>query len=655
MKANIRKMLHMTERLSFKLFTPKQREWVKDHLTDKQKFYIKKLLFSGKWQRSEVNQVKHRLYNLGFTRRALVDLEALCTRQNEPYLNRLARWEMALWYANQYSKESAEKCITILEQAIKDEVDTNRLRQAAIMKAECHEILGNRSEAKKLLDEALAMEEHPDLFLAYANLETDSELRLIWINRSLQMCGVPHVSLSRGKGTKLDYDRLQSEERRAHTNDNREQDPKVSVIMPVYNAEDVIKTSIQSILSQTWRNLELFVVDDCSQDNTVSIVQKFTEQDSRVKLLQAETNGGAYMARNLALKQVTGDFITVNDADDWSHVEKIRTQTEHLIANPTVIGNTSEQARMTNELKLYRRGKPGTYIFSNMSSFLFRREPVLGDIGYWDSVRFAADSEFIRRIKKVYGEKSVVPLKTGPLSFQRQTSGSLTGNSAFGYHGFKMGVRREYEESHDYYHDTTNDLYLSFPLTNRLFSAPEPMWPEKEAKSEGFRLFDIVIAFDFRQAEEQIAPIIKEIEAFENKGYRVALLQLFTYELSPDKKVNPLIRKLLNQSKVEMVCYGERVQSNVLVFRDSNILTDWQKYRPLIVTDKVSVVKNESLINSFSVEASLISEYVEGDFKCSWYPKNNDVRKKLIEQIELTDEKVEIASENWSQEAMLFE
>src|SRR5699024_12652116 len=75
--------------------------------------------------------------------------------------------------------------------------------------------------------------------------------------------------------------------------------------------------------------------------------------------------------------EATGEYVTVNDADDWSHAEKIATQVQYLIDYPTVIANTSEHARLTEEgLKLYRRGTPGKYIFPNMSSLMFRRKPV---------------------------------------------------------------------------------------------------------------------------------------------------------------------------------------------------------------------------------------------------------------------------------------
>lgn len=63
------------------------------------------------------------------------------------------------------------------------------------------------------------------------------------------------------------------------------------------------------------------------------------------------------------------------------------------MARPKLAANMSQQARATSELLFHRRGNPGHYVFDNMSSLMFRREPVLQKLGYWDSVRFGADSE----------------------------------------------------------------------------------------------------------------------------------------------------------------------------------------------------------------------------------------------------------------------
>src|SRR5699024_1158905 len=157
------------------------------------------------------------------------------------------------------------------------------------------------------------------------------------------------------------------------------------------------------------------------------------------------------------------------DADDWSHEKKIEIQVRHLIENTHIMANTSEHARLTEDLTLYRSGTPGRYIFHNMSSTMLRRKQVMDKLGYLVSLRFAADGEFKRRLLKEFGKDSFVDLTSGPLSLPRQAVSSLTSSSAFGYNGFFMGVRKEYVESLEHYHHEADSLYYEYPLKERPF------------------------------------------------------------------------------------------------------------------------------------------------------------------------------------------
>src|SRR5699024_3505638 len=177
-------------------------------------------------------------------------------------------------------------------------------------------------------------------------------------------------------------------------------------------------------------------------------------------------------------------------------------QANHLLENSQVIANTSAHARLTESLTFYRRGMPGRYIFPNMSSIMFRREPVMEKLGYWDSVRFAADGEFKRRLIREFGKQSFIDLQSGPLSLPRQAVSSLTSSSAFGYNGFFMGARKEFVASFTHYYETASGLSYPFPMEERPYPVPEPMWPIREQKVNGMREFDLVIATDFREEAE---------------------------------------------------------------------------------------------------------------------------------------------------------
>ncbi len=99
--------------------------------------------------------------------------------------------------------------------------------------------------------------------------------------------------------------------------------PKISVIMPAYNASKYVGRAIQSILDQSYGNFELLIADDGSTDKTRSVIDKF--QDKRIKKFHNSKNRGKVYTNNKLLKEAKGDFITFQDADDFSDVERLET------------------------------------------------------------------------------------------------------------------------------------------------------------------------------------------------------------------------------------------------------------------------------------------------------------------------------------------
>lgn len=92
--------------------------------------------------------------------------------------------------------------------------------------------------------------------------------------------------------------------------------PLVSVIVPVYNVEKYLPECLDSILSQTYKNLEVLCVNDGSTDNSEDILKKYQQKDSRIKII-TQPNQGLSGARNTAMKFVTGELVTFVDSDDW--------------------------------------------------------------------------------------------------------------------------------------------------------------------------------------------------------------------------------------------------------------------------------------------------------------------------------------------------
>ncbi len=98
--------------------------------------------------------------------------------------------------------------------------------------------------------------------------------------------------------------------------DGQNKKPLISVIVPVFRVERYLEKSISSILAQSYRNLEVILVDDGSDDNCPAICDKFQALDSRIKVIHKE-NEGLSQARNIGLRHATGDYIGFVDSDDW--------------------------------------------------------------------------------------------------------------------------------------------------------------------------------------------------------------------------------------------------------------------------------------------------------------------------------------------------
>ena len=99
-------------------------------------------------------------------------------------------------------------------------------------------------------------------------------------------------------------------------------EPLVSVIIPVYNVEAYLRRLLDSIVGQTYRNLEIFCVDDGSTDSSLSILEEYAEKDARIRIFMQDRKG-AGAARNLGLREVKGEYVYFADADDWCDVTLI--------------------------------------------------------------------------------------------------------------------------------------------------------------------------------------------------------------------------------------------------------------------------------------------------------------------------------------------
>ncbi|SIS38176.1 Glycosyltransferase involved in cell wall bisynthesis [Zobellia uliginosa] len=107
----------------------------------------------------------------------------------------------------------------------------------------------------------------------------------------------------------------------------------VSIITPVYNSEKYITHCIESVLAQTYGNWEHILVDDCSTDKSIAIISEYAKNDTRIRLLQLESNSGAGIARNTAIEAAKGRYIAFLDSDDAWLPQKLKTQVSFMQDN----------------------------------------------------------------------------------------------------------------------------------------------------------------------------------------------------------------------------------------------------------------------------------------------------------------------------------
>lgn len=103
--------------------------------------------------------------------------------------------------------------------------------------------------------------------------------------------------------------------------------PLVSVIIPVYNVEAYLKRCLDSVVNQTYKNLQIILVDDGSLDNCGVICDQYAAKDNRITVIHQE-NGGLSAARNTGIELIRGDYTTFVDSDDWIHLNMIKVMVE---------------------------------------------------------------------------------------------------------------------------------------------------------------------------------------------------------------------------------------------------------------------------------------------------------------------------------------
>lgn len=253
--------------------------------------------------------------------------------------------------------------------------------------------------------------------------------------------------------------------------------PLISVVMTCYNTADYVRAAAESILAQTWENLELIAVDDCSTDQTRDVLEDLASRDRRMKVYCFGENRGTYWSKNFGISKASGVVVTFMDSDDISLPERIEKQFSAL----------NQVGRVVSTCNHVRKTPDGETIAINgvvervaYISQMVKRE-VFEEIGFFDTVRTSADDEFLRRIRITYGADAQVNVKQS-LYVALLRDGSLTSDpeNAINFvqdrnagQSFLSPQRRHYAAMCDRWHkflvEKGRRPFVPFPVVRRPF------------------------------------------------------------------------------------------------------------------------------------------------------------------------------------------
>jgi hypothetical protein len=430
--------------------------------------------------------------------------------------------------------------------------------------------------------------------------------------------------------------------------------PTVSVIMPMRNAERTLPYALGSVLQQTWADLEIIVVDDGSTDSSAAIAERYSMNDPRIKLVGGEALG-AYPARNTGVQWATGEYITVHDADDWSHPEKIERQMVALRGVDGAVASISSMVRVTDDLRfVYRGSKAGLSVIGRNTSSLLVRRAVVDQLGAWDHVRVGADGEYLERVVSRFGKAALITVAPGvPLSLCLSTTSSLSTSGPTSVAAqWPSGSRFLYSQSYRAWHSSPRfPSDLPVPIGARApFTAPAlyVLEPGNGLSDD----FDVVIVTDLSLTGGTYSSTEQEVLAHTRAGLRTGLVHLPIVSGHP---INRKVFDLVNGKDVALLSFGQQVRCAVAIIRHPGVLESPNQYMPNLVAEHVIVVVNQTPRVSYSP----LGREVYRIPQCSrsvkrmglpepvWYPLSPAVRDVLVTHHRQELDGVTLSPDDW--------
>lgn len=310
-------------------------------------------------------------------------------------------------------------------------------------------------------------------------------------------------------------------------------DKLVSIIITNYNCENYIEKAIKSCLEQTYKNIEILIIDDNSTDNSLNLIKKYF-YDKRISLYKINQNVGPYWLKNSLIQKANGNYITMLDADDVYTNDKIEKQIIEFDKNESLFLVSCSAQRKNEKASI---GYP---------SMMWKKE-IFQKIGFYDSVRIGADAEIFDRFIKLYKENYKHIPEVLYLCPERRKEG-LTSIIPE-----KSDIRKQYFNSYKKHHEKSKNLKIEFPLNNRPFYAPKeiiinkkiPFYNIEKIENQNDKLPVIMCVWKRLSGFEMI---IKQLNNQRFKNFK-----LFVWNNNPQLKKE--FEKILNKATFEHEIY----------------------------------------------------------------------------------------------------
>ncbi|SEE98681.1 CDP-glycerol glycerophosphotransferase, TagB/SpsB family [Ruania alba] len=324
-----------------------------------------------------------------------------------------------------------------------------------------------------------------------------------------------------------------------------------------------------------------------------------------------ERNGGTYIARNTAFDMANGEFVTCQDADDWSHPRRIERQVTALLDNPKAAASRSYCFRVREDLGFQRPGYPTSQ--ENAVSLMVRRDLALATIGYFDTARKGADTEYRKRLELATGQRTID--LTAPLSMYRMGSGSLSrADFTPGWHHVSRFIYRGAYDRWHRWRAATGDFYLPRFQEEREFALPQRFQIDQAAIADSPPEYDVVVLSDWRQIEASQQALLTEIEALIAHGYRVGVTHRESFDRMRVRR-EPLdgqLLDLINAGTVDFVALDQSASASLLIVGSPELMqfapadpSTVDIDRVLVVADRAPGAGDESIYRPEQVDGEI--------------------------------------------------